>query len=67
MEKVKILPEPTGFPAEYRSDHYEEAYAVFLICVAMFATAPTLTILKCVVIIYYNYITIWSFYYKFVT
>ena len=36
LEKVKILPEPTGFPAEYRSDHYEEAYAVFLIALIIY-------------------------------
>lgn len=36
MAKVKILPEPTDFPAEHRSDHYEEAYAVFLIALIIY-------------------------------
>ena len=42
LEKVKILPEPTGFPAEYRSDHYEEAYAVFLIALIIYTVSNIL-------------------------
>lgn len=42
MEKVKILPEPTGFPAEYRSDYYEEAYAVFLIALIIYIVSNIL-------------------------
>ena len=42
LAKVKILPEPTGFPAEYRSDHYEEAYAVFLIALIIYIVSNIL-------------------------
>lgn len=42
LEKVKILPEPIGFPAEYRSDYYEEAYAVFLIALIIYIVSNIL-------------------------